>query len=164
MLLNGREIITRGSTGGPMSYENRYTQSGSGGYASEALKGEIEPTKLSNLFFSKLNIDALHDGIRYKVYVKSGNQIVIGRQSETDLVIVMKGVFMERARYLHDDDIVTQVKALNEHVLRYVVPRIMTEIDMYRKYRNDVSTLAVPMDRPQIMTSKGSRQLERRSF
>lgn len=134
-------------------------------FAKEALKGEIESTPLSDLFFSKVNMEALQHGIRYSVYVKSNDRkFVIDRQSNIDLLLTMKGIFHEHARYLPDVSTVHQVKRLNEKVLDYVVPRIMSEIDMYLKYRFDVSTMAVPLDRPQIMSTKGSKQLERKTF
>jgi hypothetical protein len=72
----------------------------------------------------------------------------------------MKGIFLEHARFLPAGHVVPQVKRLNEKLLDYVLPRVMTEIDAYSKYRADVSSMSVPMDRPVNMSSKGTRQLE----
>ena len=37
---------------------------------------------------------------------------------------------------------------LNNLVVNFCVPKILPEIDAYIKYKNDVSTLVVPIDRP----------------
>ena len=160
MMLNGREVILHGH--GPMQSmftdgPNRYDDDS---FANEALRGEIHNTHVSDLFFSRRNIDALQHGIRYSVYVSSGrDKHIIGRQSDTDLLIVMKGIYLEHAVHLPGNTL-RQVRSLNARVLEYVVPRVMTEIDTYLKYRFDVSTMPVPMDRPPMMSQKGTRVLE----
>ena len=138
----------------------RYTDDS---FAFEALRGEIYHTPVSDLFFSVQNIDALHHGIRYLVYKASGRQHVIGRQSDVDLLLIMKGIFLEHAIHVAGDAL-KQVKSLNARVLDYIVPRVMTEIDMYLKYRRDVSTLPVPLERAPLMSQKGTRVLEQRRF
>jgi hypothetical protein len=132
-------------------------------YSHEAVKGLIYNTPVSDLFFSANNIDALQQGIRYSVYRASGKHHVIGRQSDVDLILIMKGTYMEHAQHISGHT-VGQVKRLNKHVLDYVVPRILTEVDTYLKYRHDVSTLPVPMERAPMMSQKGTRVLEQRRF
>lgn len=162
MLLNGREIINRESFGKPFLIGSSYRDDT---FAREALRGEIESDAVSDLFFSRVNIDALQDGIRYRVHVQSGaRRLVIDRQSDIDLLLVMKGIYLEHARHVRDGGCVRHVRRLNEKVLDYAVPRVLAEVDMYLKYRHDVSTIAVPMDRPANMSLKGDRQLERRRF
>lgn len=164
VLLNGREIIYNGHAPSQSLFDDgsrgRYMDDK---YAHEAVKGEIYNTPVSDLFFSANNIDALQQGIRYSVYRASGKHHVIGRQSDVDLITIMKGMFNEHAMH-HSGNTVGQVKRLNAHVLDYVVPRILTEVDMYLKYRHDVSTLPVPMERAPMMSQKGSRVLEQRRF
>ena len=162
MLLNGREIIVNESYGEPYLLGSRYKDDS---FAKEALRGEIETDAVSDVFFSKTNIQALQDGIRYKVYIESADrQLIIDRQSDTDLLLIMKGIYLEHSKFLRDADVVRQVRRLNEKVLAYVVPRIMMELSMYIKYRQDVSSMPTPMDRPSNMSTKGDRQLERKRF
>jgi hypothetical protein len=129
------------------------------GYSRDAVMGNTEASPLSQIFFSHQNIDALQDAIRYKAYRASGGRHVIDRQSDMELQQIMRGIFNEHAQHL-SHDILLQVRALNEHVLDYVVPRIITEINSYLKFRFDVTTLPVPMDRSPNMSMKGSKTLE----
>jgi hypothetical protein len=158
---NGREMImTRDNAewytafGAEASSEYRHA-----GYSRDAILGNIEASPVSDLFFSHENIDALQEAIRYKAYRASGGRHVIDRQSDMDLQQVMRGIFNERAQHLKTD-VLLQVRTLNEYVLDYVVPRILTEINSYLKYRWDVTTLPVPMDRSTNMSMKGSKTLE----
>jgi hypothetical protein len=164
MLLNGREIITTKNNGRPYSvFGDDYKDYHHTSFARDALLGTIESTPVAKLFFSADNIDILQEGIRYKVYQESGSRYVIDRQSDMDLQQIMKGIFNEKARHL-PDDVVSQVKCLNTTVLNYVVPRILTEIQSYLKYRVDVTTLPIPLDRSPNVSSKGSKVLYRTSI
>jgi hypothetical protein len=165
VLLNGREIIVNSHAPPPQSLFDgnsggRYIDDS---FAFEALRGEIYHTPVSDLFFSANNINALQQGIRYSVYRSSEKHHIIGRQSDVDLILIMKGVYLEHAMHLSGNT-VGQVKGLNARVLDYVVPRVLTEVDTYLKYRHDVSTLPVPMERAPMMSQKGTRVLEQRRF
>lgn len=164
VLQNGREIIMNGYSPQQSmfddSHRGRYMDDT---FAFEALRGEIYHTPVSDLFFSGKNIEALQQGIRYSVYTSSGKRHTIGRQSDIDLILVMKGIFLEHAQHAPINTL-SQVKSLNARVLDYVVPRVLTEIDTYLKYRRDVSTLPVPLERAPLMTKKGTRVLEQRRF
>lgn len=129
----------------------------SAGDGNETLRSR-QPSKVSRLFFSPLNIDALQEGIRYRVWVETDGQHVIDRQSETELLIVMRSLFQQYGRNL-PHDVVGQVRQLNAHVLDYCVQRVVSELGMYMRYRKDISELPVPLDRAPIATTKGSRTL-----
>ena len=62
-------------------------------YANEAVSKQMLSTPLSDLFFSAMNIDALQEGIRYQVFRQTGQ--VIGRQSDAELKILMRGTFLQ---------------------------------------------------------------------
>jgi hypothetical protein len=117
-------------------------------------------TPVSDLFFSPQNVDILQDGIRYRVFVDSGGRDVIGRQSDVELGLVMRSLFLQEADNDTSRDETSQVRDLNASVLSFCVPRIVQEINQYRHYRKDVAALPVPLPRGEIATTKGSRSLE----
>ena len=59
----------------------------------------------------------------------------------------MRSIFLQSATNL-PNQIKEQVTALNKLVLDYAVPQIFGEAQGYIKYKNDVSTLVVPIERP----------------
>ena len=60
------------------------------------------------------------------------------------------------------DDITKQIVALNDIVINYCVPQICSEATAYIKYKNDVSTLAVPLNRP--ISTYNNNVLELKNF
>lgn len=129
----------------------------------EALKGTISSNPLSKLFFSAQNIEALQQGIRYLVYTKSCNKHVIDRQSEEDLRIVMRSVYLQNAKH-QPDNIQEQVKELNTIVLRWCVPKILNEIDAYMQYRSEISKNPIPIERSKNDNVYGTKTLELKQF
>lgn len=116
-------------------------------YYREALTGNWTDTVLSNTYFGENNINTLQDGIKKGVYEKSGGTIRIGNQDEDTLKIIMRSIFLQHS-VNRPTDISGQVKALNSLVLNYCVPQVYGEAQGYLKYKNDVSTLVVPLCRP----------------
>lgn len=121
----------------------------------------IVDTPLSDLYFSDFNINVLQDGIRYGVYVNSGEEYVIDRQSKNELLIVMQSIYSDHSTN-KNDDIVGQVKSLNTLVLNFCVSRVVNEIDGFRKYSRDASSLPVPLENGIASSAKGKgeRSLE----
>lgn len=132
-------------------------------FSTEAIQGIHTKTPLNDLFFSQRNIDALQLGIRNMVANKTNNEFVIGNQSEVELQVVMRAIYLSDAKHL-PHDIVGQVRELNAKVLDYCVPRILEEIRMFNHYKNDVSKLPMPLERGQFSSAKGTRFLERKEF
>jgi hypothetical protein len=132
-------------------------------FSTEAIQGIHTKTPLNDLFFSQRNIDALQLGIRNMVANKTDNEFMIGNQSEVELQVVMRAIYLSDAKHL-PYDIVAQVRDLNAKVLDYCVPRVLEEIRMFNHYKNDVSKLPMPMDRGQFSSAKGTRFLERKEF
>ncbi len=120
-------------------------------------------TELSELFFSVQNMDALQEAIRYQVYVQSNGKHTIGRQSELELEIIMRAVYLEHARNL-PFDILGQVRTLNGIVLKQTVPKVIREVEMYMAYRKDISSLPVPLERAQNVSKAGTRSLALKEF
>jgi hypothetical protein len=127
----------------------------------EAIKSIHSKNELSDVFFSRKNIDILQDSIRYLVFKNSCKKHVIDKQSETDLVIVMRSIYLQYGEH-RPYGIAEQVKELNSRVLEYCVPKILDEINIYLHYRKDISALPVPMDRGEFISAKGTKVLEQK--
>ena len=135
------------------------------GFRQEALAGiwDGKDSRLSKVYFSQENIDALQQGIRYMVYVKTCSKSVIGNQSETDLKVVMRAIFLQNSKNM-DNDVLQQVKDLNSMVIAFCVERIVNEIGIYSTYLNDISHNLNIMDRAQSTNTAGTKVLEMRKL
>jgi len=122
------------------------------------MTGNWYNTVLSDAFFSAKNIQMLQNGIRVGVYQRSNGQYVIGEQSNDELKIIMRSIFLQNAKN-QPTGIASQISELNRLVLQYCVPHLFVEADGYMKYKNDVSTLVMPLARP-ILSYTNDKQLE----
>ena len=113
----------------------------------DALVGNWENTLLSKAFFSKENIMIIQNGIKAGVYEESKGRYVIGNQSEDVLKIIMRSTYLQYASN-KSIKITEQIVGLNKLVIDYCVPQLVSECSAYMKYKQDVSSLAVPMARP----------------
>lgn len=129
----------------------------------EAIKGIHVNNPLSSIYFSRTNIDALQEAIRYQVYVKSCKKHVIAKQSETELKIIMRAIYLNNARH-SQYDVLPEIRRLNQLVLDFCVPRILQEIGMYMTYTNDINRLPTPIERGEFQSAKGTRVLEQKNF
>lgn len=129
----------------------------------EALKGMKTTSDVARVYFSASNVEAVHQAIRYSVYVRSCQKHVIGRQSEDELRIIMRSVYLQNAKDL-PYEINAQVRELNTIVINYCVGRILSEIDMYMNYTRDISTLPVPLERSENTSVAGTKTLEVKRF
>lgn len=125
----------------------------------EVLKSIHSKNELSMVFFGRKNINALQEAIRYQVFKGSCGKHIIDKQSETDLIVIMRSMYLEYGQY-RPFGIKEQVQALNQRVLEYCVPRILQEINIYLHYRNDIQNLPVPLDRGEFISAKGTKVLE----
>jgi len=126
-----------------------------------ALTGNLESSVLSTAFFSAENIIILQNSIIAGVFKNSKGRFRIGYQDEDTLKIIMRSVFLQHSSNL-TNYITQQVEALNKLVTDYCIPQICGEANAYIKYKNDVSTLAVPLQRP--ITTYQNNTLETTHF
>lgn len=112
-----------------------------------ALTGNFESNQLSKSFFCAKNIIALQNALIEGVYKNSNGRYHIGYQDEDTLKIIMRSIYLQHSAN-QPDNIKQQIHALNKLVLDYSIPQLCGECDAYIKYKNDVSTLAVPLQRP----------------
>lgn len=121
-----------------------------------------KPSSVAVVFFSDANVDALHDAIRYRVWVESSRSLTIGRQSEEQLVFVMRSIFLSDAENREGgrEEILEQVRVLNQSVIDFCVPQVVREARMYREYLRNASTLPVPLSREQMTSKKGEKIID----
>ena len=118
---------------------------------------DLEKTPVSNVFFSKVNVDYLQQQMREIVYKASNN--VIGRQSDEELLIIMRSIYLSDAKNL-PYDINRQVAELNYLVLRYAVfgtKGILAKVKGYLTYLNDNVRTNIVLPRSRYVSMKGAR-------
>lgn len=125
-----------------------------------ALKGSFERSNLSVTYFSKQNIEILQNSIIKEVYNNSNGRFQIGYQDEDTLKIIMRSIYLQHSSNLNTQ-IREQVEALNKKVLEYCVPQICSEAAAYIQYKNDISTLAVPLNHPVSTYSNNILELKK---
>lgn len=127
----------------------------------DAMTGNWANTPLSLSFFSVQNQQILQNGIRAGVYHYSKGKYTIAEQSNNDLKMIMRAIFLEHSenRLTH---VIEQIHELNQYVLDYCVPRVLGEAQGYLKYLQDASTLAVPLSAP--IYSSIDKTLELKTF
>lgn len=118
---------------------------------------------LSEMYFSKENIAIIQEGIINSVYNKSNGEYSIGKQSEQELSIVMRSIYLQYSKNLNFN-INEQILELNTLVIRWCVDEIMSNIKQYVNYRKNVSTMPMPLERAQLPSQKGTKTLEIKSF
>lgn len=122
----------------------------------EATLGQWDETSLSKAFFSQENIQIIQNGIRAGVYEKSNGQYLIGPQDCDSLKIIMRSVFLQHSAN-QNINLTGQIEELNQIVLDYCIHQVYGEAQGYMKYLYDVSTLAVPLATP-IMVSQNDKK------
>ena len=113
---------------------------------------------LNQLYLSPENIDNVQQRIRYEVYKASNHQHIIGRQSDRELVIIMRSIYFTYGKNL-PTNIKGQIEELNNLVLLDVVPKILSAVEGDQRYLFDASSNPMPLALPMNMSSKGQKIL-----
>ncbi len=122
----------------PMIFNNKRSYS---------LKGIIQETPMSNLFFSDLNVKAIQMTIRYRIFTEK--EETIGFQSENELFVIMRSIYLQHANsVLTSDKMLGNLQTLNAMVVTYSVKNIGDQLDQYRGYLTKISSAPVPMEHP----------------
>lgn len=112
-----------------------------------SIKGILEENSLNSLFFSEMNVKAIQNTLRYRVY--KNTEQVISEQSSNDLFIIMRSIMLQYANFrVGIENIVDEIKRLNEKVLDYAVSNVSSNVKQHQGYVEDLSKLPVPMDMP----------------
>lgn len=124
----------------------------------EALYGIQETSVLNQLFFSKKNMDNVQNMIRYNVYEKSNKKFIIDKQSDIELEIIMRSIYLQHSVNL-PNKIKEQIMYLNDLVKNWCTEQIIPEVNQYIGYMKEIEYMPVPIDLPLNLSSKGSRSL-----
>jgi hypothetical protein len=120
-----------------------------------------EKTKLSDVYFSSENLNLLQNEIRKNIHNLYGYKI--DRQSEDDLLIIMRGFYTLYAN--PETHLVRQeIIKLNKAVIDKATKMIVTNIKMYKIYLRDASNLPVPLQRSELFTSRSNDNIEFKGF
>ncbi len=124
----------------------------------QAFTHAVEANLLNQLYLSPENIENVQQRIRYEVYKASNGEHVIGKQSEIELIIIMRSIYLTYGKNL-PTHIEKQIKELNDLVLLDVVPKIMSGIAGDLRYLYDASVQPMPLAHPTNMSNKGMKIL-----
>jgi hypothetical protein len=124
----------------------------------EALYGIQETSQLNQLFFSKKNMEIVQNMIRYNVYEKSGKKHIIDKQSDIELEIIMRSIYLQHSPNL-PNKIKEQIEYLDKLVMEWCVENILPEVDQYFGYIKEIEFMPMPIELPLNLSSKGSRSL-----
>ena len=128
-------------------------------FASDMLRGNWDHTALSDAFFTRKNVNTIQAEIQKEVYRISGpKKWIIDRQDVDEIKMIMRAMYLQYAKN-NEFDIEGQLQELNQLVIKWSVPRIMSEIEQYNYYLNDISHLPVPIQQPMSMSSAGTKSL-----
>jgi hypothetical protein len=123
------------------------------------LKGVMECSKLSDLFFSDKNIQRIQKKLKVEVFNRTnGKYILDADQDKTKLALIMRNIYLEYALN-QPKNLVRQTKKLNKLTVDAVVPGIITNIKQYYGYIKDINQPLKPMNRPVNMNSAGRNSL-----
>lgn len=128
---------------------------------SERIQFRHTDTALNKLFFSQGNIDRLQDEIRSAV-----RQMVKGdidRQSDSDLLLIMRGYYLQYAEN-NPHRVAEELEDLNNRVIQFASNRISVEVEAYRYYRKDILDFPAPIANPTDVKIYGTRTGELKSF
>ncbi len=123
---------------------------------SDMIRGNWEPNALNQTFFSPENVQIIQNLIRKTVHDQSPTRDIIDPQSTDELLIIMRSLYLTYGRN-ETYNIAGQVAELNGRVADWCVPKIISEISMYKTYRKDASTLPVPIERPVNISPAGTK-------
>ena len=125
--LNGRvNLIDQPSTDAIFKMQEKVAIKNKTTEYREAVHGVIENTQLSDLFFSKENIQIIQNGIRAGVYKKTNEEYLISPQNIDTIKIIMRSVFFQYVEYT--DNITEEIRKLNKIVLDYAVNNVYNSL------------------------------------
>ena len=112
-----------------------------------SLKGIIQETPLSNLFFSDMNIKTLQWTIRYRIFKTKNKKI--SYQSEKELFVIMRSIYLQYANSIvNSKEMLQNLKTLNKMVIDYTVKNISDQLDQYDNYITKISSAPIPLAHP----------------
>lgn len=133
-------------------------------FVGDMLRGNWDKNPVAEQFFTAKNAALIQSAIRKEVYTRSGpKRYQIDDQSIDELKMIMRGMYLQYAKN-NPFNVEGQVAELNKLVVEWCAPRILSEIDHYNYYLNDISHMPVPLAQPMSMSSAGTKSLPLQPF
>jgi len=125
-----------------------------------ALKGIVEETPSSQVFFSKSNIDLIQKTIRYTVFQLT--QQKIDYQSYNALFTVMRSIYLQNGdSSVLSADFSDQIRILNKMVIEYCIEeQIIPNLKQYGGYIEKIGTLPMPLEHSRNESIKGTKTFD----
>jgi len=124
-------------------------------YSHDMLNGKHADNVLADNFFCARNLQIIQNGIRARVYKKTKQ--VISEQDVTQIKQTQRWIYFTYAKH-QPTCIASQIKELNERVITYLVPLVVSEVRQYNIYIQDSYTTLKPQEYPEQTTAHGQRQ------
>jgi hypothetical protein len=123
------------------------------------LKSIYTPTPLGEIFFSPENIARIQKQIKREVFIRSNGKYKLNiDQNETDLLVVMRAVYISDAEN-SPYKIVHQVKKLNHRTIERIVPDMLSMIKQDQKYLDELDKPINPIPLPVNVSRAGRLSL-----
>lgn len=133
--------------------------------AAEELRGTgISPDGAAHVFFSRANLDAVQATVRAVVHARAPGNPVIARQSDRELLAVMRAVYLEHSRWVGGEDPREEARRLDRLVVEFVCERVLSELRMFSHFAANFDRNPVPLPPGFATSCKGERQLETKTF
>ena len=133
--------------------------------ASSVVKENIQfrhtNTSLNEQFFGQANMDLLQARIQGEVRQMVSAEI--GRQSDSDLMMVMRSYYLQYAQNVPGQE-AAELAELNDRVVGFCANRVAVEVEAYRYFRKDILDFPDPIQRPIDTQIYGTRTGELKSF
>jgi hypothetical protein len=126
-------------------------------FLSEALLGlrqEVSP--LSATFFSEANLNYVQSELQNRVFLKTKHHI--GRQSDDEMKVIMRSTYAIYALHI-PGKVAEEISGLNERVLAYAVPNVVSNVLQYLHMLKDAVTAPQQMALPMHPGMKGTKGL-----
>lgn len=125
----------------------------------EAIDKTLNNTPLSDLFFSKKNLDHLIDLACQTVTVASQGLYKISPESQnrTELLTVCRSMYLQLPTNPYAEDLRAELCKLNRAVLDWVVPKMLTNVQQYLGYVRDASHTLITIPRSQNVNVTGTK-------
>lgn len=144
------------STGYEQTQNNWATE---GSIQKSMIKSVFTPTPLGEIFFSLENIGRLQKQIKKEVFVRSNGKYKLDiDQNESDLLVVMRAVYIEDGRN-EPYKIIHQVKELNHRTIERIVSDMISAIKQDQKYLDELDKPINPIPRPVNVSRAGRLSL-----
>jgi len=118
----------------------------------------LQNNRLFQVFLCKENIQIIQNALRKNVY--DTTQYIIPPQNIDELLIIMRSIFLQNGNFnVNVKNITEEIEKLNNRVLDYVVPQLISSLKSYLYYIQNQANLPVPIRQP-VQVDRDFKQME----